>query len=626
MRYRMTTALPSPTSSNSFASPPTVTASLPQTDNEHGVASAALDLDDAALDALIARVEEAREHQLALSPEDLGQLLGALTMLAHVHERLEHSDLTIGKLKKLLGMARSSEKLRDIAKAAKAVAGAGDTDDAEGAAGTGASHGSRGDSKHDSRKSPGKARAKPKPTPPEVHHHKIERLAKGELCPDCARGRVYKYPPSEFTRIRGNALYTAERHVSERLRCNACQSIHTAALPSEVLADGAAGQQYGYSARAIMGIAKCFGGDPFFRQHTVQGLLGVSLPSSTIFDQCEALSTALNPIYRALQVKAAGADLFYIDDTWHRILEAKPVKKQRGNRTVERSGVYASAMLAIVHEAATTADPASAPTRAPDDESAERRIVLFKTNIGHAGEWLEEILKRRPMSLAAPTVMSDALSSNRVTEREIVAASCNAHGRRGFVDVAASYPHEALHALELYKVIWENERHGIESGLDPEARLAYHQAHSSAPMQALNEWCRTSLESMTVESNSTLGTAMRYIIRHYDELTLFLRKPGVPLDNNEVERLIKLICRSRKNSLFHRSEVGAGISDVITSILATCHDSAVNAFDYLVALQRHSDAVRGSPERWLPWNYEEAMAEVCSDPPVLSMNDVAAVA
>ena len=45
------------------------------------------------------------------------------------------------------------------------------------------------------------------------------------------------------------------------------------------------------------------------------------------------------------------------------------------------------------------------------------------------------------------------------------------------------------------------------------------------------------------------------------------------------------------------------MSDVITSVLATCHENAVNGFEYLNAVQRNRAAVRASPERWLPWNY-----------------------
>ena len=96
---------------------------------------------------------------------------------------------------------------------------------------------------------------------------------------------------------------------------------------------------------------------------------------------------------------------------------------------------------------------------------------------------------------------------------------------------------------------------------------------------------------------------MSYFKRHFAGLSAFCFTPGVPLDNNECERLIKLIVRSRKNSLFHQTAVGAEISDVISSVLATCHENQINAFEYLNAVQRNQKAVRASPQDWLPWNY-----------------------
>lgn len=559
-----------------------------------------LALDDTALDALIERVEHARRHELALSGEDLSQLLGALTTLAHVHERLEHSDLTIGKLKRLLGIARSSEGTRALAAAlgGGAQGEPGVADGSSGAAGTDSGRDDGKDTgKKPSRRSP--PRPRPKPAPPEIHKHPIRGLDKGQCCPDCGKGRLYKFAPAEFTRVRGNPMYTAERHVMEQLRCNACQSVKTAELPEAVRADGARGDKYGYSALALMGIAKYFGGDPFFRHMTVQGLLGVKLHASTIFDQCERLATALHPVYRALQRAAATAALIHIDDTTHRILSAVPVKKQRGGQARLRSGVYASMLFAAVHD----------PPSEDGGERAERRIALVQTNIGHAGEWLDEVLAHRPAAMAAPVVMSDALGANRSVEHEVVRACCNAHARRGFFDVAASHPDEALHALEQYQRIWVAETHCQQEALSPEARLAWHREHSAPVMEALKDWCAEQLDSGAAEANGALGQPMRYVLNHFDALTLFCRVQGAPLDNNVAERLIKLIVRNRKNSGFYKTQAGADVSDVITSVLATCHENQVNAFEYLVALQRHSALVRRQPERWLPWNYEAALAE-----------------
>jgi len=40
------------------------------------------------------------------------------------------------------------------------------------------------------------------------------------------------------------------------------------------------------------------------------------------------------------------------------------------------------------------------------------------------------------------------------------------------------------------------------------------------------------LDEHKVEENSGLGEAILYMQKHWSKLTLFLRKPGAPLDNN----------------------------------------------------------------------------------------------
>ena len=61
--------------------------------------------------------------------------------------------------------------------------------------------------------------------------------------------------------------------------------------------------------------------------------------------------------------------------------------------------------------------------------------------------------------------------------------------------------------------------------------------------------------------------------------------------------------RNRKNAQFFKTENGAEVSDIITSILATCMETDVDAMDYLVAVQRNQLAVRAAPQNWMPWNY-----------------------
>jgi hypothetical protein len=265
-----------------------------------------------------------------------------------------------------------------------------------------------------------------------------------------------------------------------------------------------------------------------------------------------------------------------------------------------RSGVYTSAALAEISEPDTTTDP-------PQVIGSPRRIVLFRTNIGHAGEWLDELLWARDPTLKKPVLMSDALSSNHVTQTSYDKALCNVHGRRGFAELVEQSPEEVLFALECYAPVWENEGHCKDKRYTPAKRLAYHREHSEPHMKALKSWCEKSISEAEghVEPNSNLGVAMSYIVKHYEGLSAFCRIENAPVDNNEIERLIKLVVRSRKSSLFFKTQNGADVSDVLTSVLATCQEAQVNAFDYLQSVQRNQLAVRAAPQQWLPWNYPQ---------------------
>ena len=111
-----------------------------------------------------------------------------------------------------------------------------------------------------------------------------------------------------------------------------------------------------------------------------------------------------------------------------------------------------------------------------------------------------------------------------------------------------------------------------------------------------------------MEPNSSLGQAITYMQNHWKTLTRFLSVPSAPLDNNLVERALKLFIRQRKNSLFYRSEHSAYIASVLTSLIATCIYAGVNVLDYLVALQEHRSEVFADPEAWLPWTYQASLA------------------
>ena len=127
-------------------------------------------------------------------------------------------------------------------------------------------------------------------------------------------------------------------------------------------------------------------------------------------------------------------------------------------------------------------------------------------------------------------------------------------------------------------------------------------------MDALKTWFDDQIENKKVEPNSGLGEAIAYMQKRWDKLTLFLRQPGAPLDNNICERALKKAILHRKGSLFYKTRNGARVGDIYMSLIHTAELARANPFDYLCELQRNARTVAANPEQWMPWNYQETLA------------------
>jgi len=216
--------------------------------------------------------------------------------------------------------------------------------------------------------------------------------------------------------------------------------------------------------------------------------------------------------------------------------------------------------------------------------------------------------------LPLPIQMCDALSRNLPGELQTILANCLAHARRQFVDVYDRFPEQCRYLLEMLAVVYRNDAIARQRQLSPEARLEWHQKESQPTMQQLHDWLRRQLDDKLTEPNSALGGAIRYMLRHWEKLTLFLRQAGAPLDNNVCERALKKAILHRKNALFYKTQNGARVGDLFMSLVYTCQLNQANPFDYLTQLQRHSDQLAASPELWMPWNYREALMSESSEP------------
>jgi hypothetical protein len=197
--------------------------------------------------------------------------------------------------------------------------------------------------------------------------------------------------------------------------------------------------------------------------------------------------------------------------------------------------------------------------------------------------------------------MADALSANFSGGGETIAAKCLVHGRRKFVEIEENFPSECAQVLAAIREVYRIEDE--TKGMSDEERLRHHQAQSGPVMRQLREWIDEQFSERKVEPNSGLGQALRYLLKHWEGLTRFLTVAGAPIDNNEVERVLKQFVLFRKNSLFYKTEHGAAVGDILMSLIETCRLNGVNAWEYLLTLMGERAAARQNPAAYLPWNY-----------------------
>jgi hypothetical protein len=281
---------------------------------------------------------------------------------------------------------------------------------------------------------------------------------------------------------------------------------------------------------------------------------------------------------------AAQGELISHDDTPARILSC--IKENKTRQPGERTGMFTTSIVSKVQN---------------------RLICLFYPGRKHSGENMSDLMAMRSPDLGSFLRMCDALNVNLKLKFLEILCLCLAHGRRKFYEIYEYFPGECGCVIDALALVYKYDAISRKEKMEPLKRLAYHQEKSAPILNALKDWMVKTFEEAQVEPNSSLGKAMQYMLKHWEGLTRFLQVPGAPLDNNFVERTLKVQIMSRKNSLFYKTEPSAAISGKITSLIHTCFENKGNPLAYLVALQQNSARVSKSPESWLPWNYRETM-------------------
>jgi len=413
-------------------------------------------------------------------------------------------------------------------------------------------------------------------------------LKPGDKCPACGKGNLgARRRSSEIVHLVAQPLVKATQYVLRVLRCNSCQATFTATPPRE-----AGRNKYDDNVAPMIASARYGYGLPLNRLADMQMSQGVPMPIGTQWELLSEYRAEVEPVIGTeLLRQAAGGSVMHNDDTPARILAVeKEIREQESKADGKnmRTGVFTTGIVSV-----------------KDDI----RIALFFSGREHAGENLQKVLDLRPAELPTPIQMSDALSRN-VPESKTVWSNCNSHGRREFIDIADNFPAECAYVLDTIKQVYKYEADAVEQNMSDQQRLLHHQEHSSPLMNDLKIWMEQKIENKQVEPNSGLGAAIKYELKHWEKLTLFLRMPGAPIDNNICERILKAAIRHRDNSLFYKTLNGAKVGDFFMSVIQTCRLNGKNPFHYLTTIRKYINQIRSNPAAWMPWNYQATTADI----------------
>jgi transposase len=190
----------------------------------------------------------------------------------------------------------------------------------------------------------------------------------------------------------------------------------------------------------------------------------------------------------------------------------------------------------------------------------------------------------------------------------VTLAFCWSHVRRGFYDLAKAKAPIAIEALKRIAALYAIEAN-IRGKTATERRSA-RQAESKPLIAELRVWFEAQLAKLPARGPT--AEAIRYALNHWDGLQRFLNDGRIELDNNSIERAMRPVCLSRKNSLFAGSDEGGENWACLASLIETCKLNRVNPQAYFADLLTR--LVNGWPQKrideLMPWN-------LAARPPIL---------
>jgi transposase len=337
-------------------------------------------------------------------------------------------------------------------------------------------------------------------------------------CP-CCHGTLHRIGETSADRLDIVPVqYFIRRTVRPKYACRTCEGqIVQAPAPAHVVEGGLPSE----ALVAQVLVAKHADHTPIYTQVQAMARQGIRINRNVVTSWAGRGAGELAPIWRRMrEILLSGSHLF-IDETEVRVLDPG-----RGRTKVNY-------FWAIARDGRPYG-------------SQDPPIVIFTYGPGRGA-----LHGRRMLEGFAGVVQCDGYSVYKTLAKErpdLHLAHCWAHCRREFVklmknDGSTPLAAEAVKRIRTFYAI-EDEIKGAPAA----ARQAARQERTAPLMLEFREWL---LETKAqIMKGAYLDEAIDYALGHWIGLTRFLGDGRVEIDSNTVERALRPVCLTRKNSLF----------------------------------------------------------------------------
>ena len=148
-------------------------------------------------------------------------------------------------------------------------------------------------------------------------------------------------------------------------------------------------------------------------------------------------------------------------------------------------------------------------------------------------------------------------------------------------------PKVAAEAMDMIGALYAVEADIRDKRLAGTSKLDYRLMHAKPIAERYFAWIKQQIESLGLLPSNPMIGALNYSHTRRWGLEVYLTDPEVPIDNNQLERALRVIPMGKKAWLFCWTELGARHVGIMQSLIVTCKLHDIDPYDYLVdVLQR----------------------------------------